>query len=46
MNIIGIKQFGMFYAFIIIFVFPCGPAAQLTVIIINKNFGKASFSAI
>jgi MFS family permease len=46
MNIIGIKQVSMFYAYVIIFGFPYGAVAQLTATIINKLFGPASFGAI
>lgn len=46
MNITGIKDPAMFYAYVIIFGFPYGPIAQLTATIINKTFGQASFGAI
>lgn len=46
MNIIGIKEVSMFYAYVIIFGFPYGAVAQLTATIINKLFGPASFGVI
>jgi len=46
MNVIGIKDPTMFYAYVIIFGFPYGAVAQLTATIINKLFGPASFGVI